>query len=220
MIILHFVGAKQVADEAYNIEGSVPGAPKLNGGRDGKVPTTELAIEALDGMRTNPDAVSLDRFWQLLERFRAGLIHQALTIVGKQQDAEDIAQETLCTAFFEIEQLRDPQKLGNWLRSINRCNALAYRRSSRRTKEERLSTEKLQALEARASEPTTGPDDIVLKAVEDLPEQFRDVVILRYWEKMSTDDIARKLNIPAGTVRSRLTRADGMLAQKLNTLLK
>jgi RNA polymerase sigma-70 factor (ECF subfamily) len=183
------------------------------------MPTTELAIEALDGMRSNPDAVSLDRFWKLLERFRAALIHQALTIIGKQQDAEDIAQETLCTAFFEIDQLRDPQKLGNWLRSINRCNALAFRRSSRRTKEERLDTEKLQALQAR-SEPTTAPDDLVLKAVEDLPEQFREVVVLRYWEKMSTEDIARKLSIPAGTVRSRLTRADGMLAQKLNSLLK
>lgn len=184
------------------------------------MPTTELAIEALDSLRQNPDAVALEKFWKLLERFRAGLIHQALTIVGKQQDAEDIAQETLCTAFLEIDQLRDPQKLGNWLRTINRCNALANRRSSRRCKEERLSTEKLQALEARAQPSDSAADEVVLRAVDTLPEQFRDVVVLRYWEKMSTEDIARKLCIPAGTVRSRLTRADDMLAQKLAALMK
>jgi RNA polymerase sigma-70 factor (ECF subfamily) len=185
------------------------------------MPTTDLAIEALDGLRAHPDAAAVDHFWKLLERFRAGLVHQALTIVDKQQDAEDIAQETLCKAFLDIHRLRETQKLGIWLREINRCTALAWRRSSRRTKEERLSTEKFQAIEAPHAPQKSGPDDaIVLRAVDSLPEPYRDVVVLRYWEKMSTDDIAAKLNIPAGTVRSRLTRADGILAQKLLTLLK
>ena len=189
--------------------------------------TTDMAIEALEGLRANPDAAKVDHFWLLLERFRAGLVHQALTIVDKQQDAEDIAQETLCKAFLDIARLRDTQKLGIWLREINRCTALAWRRGNRRTKEERLSTEKLQAIEApedrRAphAQSTPGPDDAaVLRAVDALPEPYRDVVILRYWEKMSTDQIAAKLGIPSGTVRSRLTRADGMLAQKLAALLK
>ena len=189
--------------------------------------TTDMAIEALEGLRAHPDAAAVDHFWILLERFRAGLVHQALTIVDKQQDAEDIAQETLCKAFLDIGRLRDTAKLGVWLREINRCTALAWRRGSRRAKEERLSTEKLQAIEApedrRAphAPSTPGPDDAaVLCAVDALPEPYRDLVILRYWEKMSTDQIAAKLGIPSGTVRSRLTRADGMLAQKLAALLK
>ena len=78
----------------------------------------------------------------------------------------------------------------------------------------------MNALEAETggAKATTG-DDAVVSAVDSLPEAFREVVVLRYWEKLSTEEIAIRLGIPAGTVRSRLTRADGLLARKLASLL-
>jgi RNA polymerase sigma factor (sigma-70 family) len=187
------------------------------------MPTTAMAIEALISLRQQEGGISAEHFWILLERFRAGLVNQALPILGNQQDAEDMAQETLCKAFLELPKLRDTSKLGAWLRQINRFNALSLRRQRIRQREERLATGQMNALEAETGGPhsrgaTTG-DDTVVSAVDSLPEAFREVVVLRYWEKLSTEEIAIRLGIPAGTVRSRLTRADGLLARKLASLL-
>lgn len=184
------------------------------------MPTTAMAIEALISLRQQEGGISAEHFWVLLERFRAGLVNQALPILGNQQDAEDVAQETLCKAFLELPKLRDTSKLGAWLRQINRFNALSLRRQRIRQREERLATGQMNALEAETggAKATTG-DDAVVSAVDSLPEAFREVVVLRYWEKLSTEEIAIRLGIPAGTVRSRLTRADGLLARKLASLL-
>ena len=85
--------------------------------------TTAMMIEALVAMRHDERGVPVDHFWQLVERFRADLVNQAVAILGDRQDAEDVAQDSLCRAFRCLSQLRDPQKLGSWLRNINRNNA-------------------------------------------------------------------------------------------------
>jgi RNA polymerase sigma-70 factor (ECF subfamily) len=183
------------------------------------MPTTELAIEALVGLRMQGGKLSDDQFWVLLERFRAGLINQAFLILANQQDAEDVAQETLCKAFIDLPKLRDASKLGVWLRQINRFNAISLQRQRIRQKEERLATGQMNALEDEQNPKSSRDEELVVRAVDSLPDPFREVVVLRYWEKFSTEEIAVRLGIPAGTVRSRLTRADGMLARKLASLL-
>jgi RNA polymerase sigma-70 factor (ECF subfamily) len=183
------------------------------------MPTTELAIEALVGLRLQSGKISADQFWILIERFRADLVNQAMQVLGNQQDAEDVAQDTLCKVFLELPKLRDVNKLSVWMRQINRFNAISLQRKRARQKEERLATGQLNALEDGVDAVPSASEDCVLRAVDSLPDTFREVVLLRYWEKCSTDDIAARLSIPAGTVRSRLTRADGMLARKLASLL-
>lgn len=183
------------------------------------MPTTAMMIESLIQMRHDPGGVPVDQFWTLVERFRADLVNQALAVLGNQNDAEDAAQESLCKAFLELNRLRDPAKLGHWLRSINRCQALDVLRKRRRAREQRLATgqvDTIQAAQAPQAAPARPPQgDAVVRAVDALPEYFREVVVLRYWEKLSTEAIAVQLGVPAGTVRSRLTRADGMLARAL-----
>ncbi|HYF48218.1 MAG TPA: sigma-70 family RNA polymerase sigma factor [Planctomycetota bacterium] len=186
------------------------------------MPTTEIMIEALIKMRQQPGGVPLDQFWKLVERFRAGLVHQGWVILGNQEDAEDVAQETLCQAYLHLDQLKDPNRLGAWLRGINRNLALNLRRRRARQKEERLATGQLGALEApRKTTTHTRPVETlnaVLKAVDTLPEVFREVLVLRYWEKLNNDQIAERLEISPGTVRSRMCRADRMLAEKLKAI--
>src|SRR5437868_3867139 len=104
------------------------------------MPTTECMIEALIDLRQAGGSISNEQFWNIVERYRATLITQAFPILGSQQDAEDVAQETLCVAFLKHQKLRDASKFGAWLRSINRCNALMLVRRRSRAKEERLST--------------------------------------------------------------------------------
>lgn len=178
------------------------------------MPTTAMMIESLVQMRHDPGGVPVDQFWALVERFRADLVNQALGILGSQPDAEDVAQEALSKAFLELHKLRDPAKLGWWLRKINRCQALELRRKRLRAREERLATGQVDAL--RAPEPKRPPEaDAVVRAVDQLPEHFREVVVLKYWEKLGNEEIAVRLNIAPVTVRTRLARADGLLARAL-----
>ena len=190
------------------------------------MPTTELMIQTFSSMRAAPNAQAFqDHFWQLMERFRADLVHQALAMLGHQADAEDVAQETLCRAYLEIHKLQDPAKLGSWLRSINRCRALDVLRKRRAQREERLATGAQEALTKeqlpnRTATPGDGSrtdarHERLLKAVDSLPETFREVFLLRYMEKLTLEEISQRLGIPPGTARSRMARADGMLLIKL-----
>jgi RNA polymerase sigma-70 factor, ECF subfamily len=184
------------------------------------MPTTAMMIEALVGMRSEPGGIGPDYFWQLVDRFRADLVNQALIILDSQQDAEDVAQETLCKAFLQLHSLKDASKLGAWLRKINHCNALALRRRRMREKEERLSTGQLSSIEARKKSETheVNAREAILKAVDSLPAPYRDVMVLRYLEKLSTEEIAIRMGVPSGTVRGQLTRADELLARKLQLM--
>jgi RNA polymerase sigma-70 factor (ECF subfamily) len=186
------------------------------------MPTTEIMIETLIKMRQDPNGVPLDQFWKLLERFRADLVNQACVILGNQEDAEDVAQETLCQAYLHLHQLKDANKVGAWLRGINRNLSLNLRRRYAKKKEERLATAQQDALQAPSN--TTGSAkpvetrNRVIRAIDTLPDAFREVLVLRYWEKLSNHQIAERLEISAGTVRSRMCRADQMLAEKLKVI--
>jgi RNA polymerase sigma-70 factor (ECF subfamily) len=191
------------------------------------MPTTAMMIEALLDLRNAPGGVEPDQFWQLVERFRADLVNQAFAILGNQEDAEDVAQESLCQTFQELNTLKNPRKLGTWMRTINRCNALDLWR--KRKREQSRSAAQNAGQEAVAPETTpTGTNlevarrrrsaEQVARAVDTLPEPFRSVVILRYWEKKSYDEIADWLSIPLGTVKSRMARADHMLVVRLRRL--
>ena len=189
--------------------------------------TTECLVEALNEIRNDPRRVPDERFWKIVERYRATLINQAYCILGSQEDAEDVAQETLCKAFTALHQLRDASKLGLWLRSINHRQALAVYRRQRDAREERLRTGQLSEIPApQTGKHTTGSQphatvrDRIAKAMDALPDGFREVMALRYWEKLSNEQIAARLDIPEGTVRSRLARADRIMSDKLKSWLK
>ena len=192
-----------------------------------QMPTTAMMIDALLEMRSAPGGVAPEHFWQLVERFRADLVNQSLAFLGNQADAEDVAQESLCQAFQELNQLQDPKKLGAWLRSINRCNALDLLRKRSREKLRSGGTGFAEQAVAPETTPTgsnleqskrRGKLELVARAVDALPELHREVVVLRYWEKKSYEELAQCLGVPIGTIKSRLARADALLVARLKQL--
>jgi RNA polymerase sigma-70 factor (ECF subfamily) len=183
-------------------------------------------IEAFLELRRRPGDLTEEHFWHLVQRFRAELVNQAFAVLGNVADAEDVAQETLCQAFERIGTLEDPRKLGNWLRKMNRGNALyLYRR--RKTERGRVSGRLSLEIAAPETTPTgqlketerkLSDAERVSRAMETLPGVFRSVVVMRYWEKSSYEEIAERMGLPVGTVKSRLARADLMLNQALRRL--
>ena len=178
------------------------------------MPTTSMMIDAFEDWRKNPDQDG-ERFWMLVERFRADLVNQAFALLGSQPDAEDVAQETLVLAYLNLEKLRDPKRLGNWMRKINHNAALEHR--LQRKRQLMVAEEAARGQDGTLSSHTKAltHQELVAQAIDSLPEDMRAVLVLRYWENLDYQGVAHRLGIPLGTVKSRLARADRLLEKKL-----
>ena len=152
---------------------------------------------------------------QLVDDHYPGLYRYAYRLTGSSADAEDLTQETFCKAQMSLKQLREPDRAKSWLFSILR-NAYLHR----------VRTEKIQAtlsLELVGELPDEIPSeslpdvdqDVLQKALGELPEGFRTPILLYYFDDFSYRDIAEQMDLPIGTVMSRLARAKAVLRSKL-----
>lgn len=163
-----------------------------------------------------------EEYWKLVDRYRGELVNQAYSILESMEDAEDVVQETFCEAIRKRVELTQAHSLGAWLRSINRANALDRLRGRRRRAQK---TSQKQRLEPRRLATTGGFSalelrEAVAKAIETLPAPLRTVVVLHFWENLSCDEIAQKLNVSPRTARRMLYEASShQLFEKLKLYL-
>jgi len=141
------------------------------------------------------------------------LYRYAFRLTGSQADAEDLTQQVYLIAYVKLNQLRDPASARSWLYTILRNAYLKSRRAhvplpassieldmncvSDEIANESLDLEGLQA------------------AMDELSEEFKLVVMLYYFEQRSYREMAEILDIPLGTVMSRLARARSRLRSRL-----
>lgn len=150
----------------------------------------------------------------LVDAHYTALYRYAYRLSGSSQEAEDLTQETFCQAQNKLFQLRDEAKVKSWLFSILR-NAYLHRVRSRK-QEKQVSLEGIPEIPERLAETTPVVDSIQMqKALNELPELFRTPIILYYFEEFSYKDIAEQMNVPLGTVMSRLARAKAFLRERL-----
>lgn len=148
-----------------------------------------------------------DAFMTLVERYRAPLIAYVHGRTRRRDEAEDLAQEVFCKAWQHLPGLKDPAAFPAWLFRMAH-NAILT--ASRRPRPAQLEDDPAD------SSPAGNENSVeVHAAVAALSEEFRVTVSLRHFSGMSTDEVARTLGIPPGTVRSRLSRAYAQLRQRL-----
>jgi RNA polymerase sigma-70 factor (ECF subfamily) len=155
-----------------------------------------------------------DDFRHLVLRYQRSLVAGIRVRRVPLAEAEDVAQEALVRAFSNLATLRKPDSFFAWLLGI------AYRVLLERAGHERLERAGLARLaaEARSSPPAAGarPEDAALDtALEALPVQYREVILLRFYGECSCAEIAERLGVPLGTVTKRLSRAYDELRQRL-----
>ena len=151
---------------------------------------------------------------RLVQQYYEALYRYAFRLSGSATDAEDLVQEAFCKAQANIRQLREPGKAKAWLFRILR-NAYLYRARLERRRRY-VSLENLDSL------PELHPDELpaidaqqLQEALNEIPEAFRTPVILYYFDEFSYRDIAEQMDLPLGTVMSRLARAKTYLRAKL-----
>lgn len=144
-------------------------------------------------------------------------------IVGDSMVAEELAHDAFILAFSKIDQLKDPKRFGQWLSSISSNVALRYlnRNADKRTipfsrlQEDEVSmrTETEDDYEQWERQPSI---EVIMAAIDGLPEGYRNVFRLSVIQEMSHKEIAEILGIAAHSSSSQLTRAKKLLRQLLS----
>ena len=144
----------------------------------------------------------------------------SLAILGDEADAADAVQETFVSAWRHRTALRDPDLFDAWLGRINlnACRAQLRRRGRRRVRELRLpgpdEGSELASTE-RALDAVTADAELFDRAFARLPVDHRAILVLHHLQERPVAEIAAVLDVPEGTVKSRLHRARAALESAL-----
>lgn len=152
---------------------------------------------------------------ELVEEFYQPLFRFALSLTKAEPDAVDLVQQTFLRWGQKGHQLRDEKKVKSWLFTTLHREFLGSRR--RQTKFPHIDMEKAEAeLPNIASNVVDKLDaDIVLDALQKVDEKFRSTLALFYLKEHSYKEIASVLDIPIGTVMSRISRGKSQLRDVL-----
>jgi RNA polymerase sigma-70 factor (ECF subfamily) len=180
---------------------------------DPVVNETELVTRAQNGDR--------NAFSELVRIYAQGVMNVIYRMCGDAQLAEDAAQETFIQAWLHLASFRPQSSFRNWLYRIGVNTATDMLR-----KQKHILPDDLEDLQLR--DPQPGPEGVfsqeeqtalVQRAILSLPDTSRAVLVLREYEGMSYHEIADALDIPIGTVMSRLNYARKLLKDKLEKTL-
>jgi RNA polymerase sigma-70 factor (ECF subfamily) len=145
----------------------------------------------------------------------------ALGVLHNTAEAEDVAQEAMLRAYRNFSRLRDRDRFRGWLvRMAWRLALDRIRAAGRRARREYASMEAVSEINAENVAASQEFERHVACAVDELPEKLRIVIVLAAIEGYNTREVASLLDIPEGTVKSRLFLARKQLAKSLQWLVK
>ncbi len=151
-----------------------------------------------------------DDFRLLVQRYQRPLFAYLSSRLRDPLEAEEAAQESFVRAFMSLKKLRKPESFYAWLMGIaGRVLKEQFRATARRQRESAIA-ETLQV-----EDPDPAPEYPLEEAIAVLPESNRQVILLRYYEGHSCQEIATRLRMPLGTVTKTLSRAYALLRQEL-----
>jgi len=129
--------------------------------------------------------------------------------LGEAEQAAEAAQETFVRAYFALPKLKKPDSFLPWLLGIaGRVAKETYRDKQRRRQVAALRRD-------GGPDQADPPDPALSRAVSELPEAYRKVILLRYYGGLSCAEIGLELGVPLGTVTKRLSRAYTLLRELL-----
>ena len=167
---------------------------------------------------------TLDReFEERLRDSSALAFSIAYGVLRNREDAEDVAQDAFARAYRRFDQLRDRERFRAWLTRMTWRLAIDRWRADHRRRARELTSvpDKNDQIEATTEDVVAARERsaIVWRAIDDLPDKLRIVVVLAAIEGHDVKEVARLLEIPDGTVKSRLFVARRTLADCLRWLM-
>lgn len=162
-----------------------------------------------------------DALITLLREIENDVYRTAYYILNNEQDAHDAAQEALIRIYTKINSYEEKAQFKTWVQRIVRNICIDKFRRNKPTvsiDEHELVFESKESVEREVMSGYIAQD--IREAIEQLPEQHRTVIVLRYLQDFSYNEIADCLNLPLNTVKSYLFRARQQLQQLLQDYQK
>lgn len=161
---------------------------------------------------------------ELLYRYRESVYFTMLKMVNNKDDAEDLTIEAFGRAFKRLEQYTPTYAFSTWLFKIASNNAIDFIRNKKKNTalslDTKIENEEGQEFQKSIKAETLDPEENIIKkqkinmlhdVVEKLKPHYKELVTMRYYEELSYEEIAEKLNLPIGTVKAQLFRARDFL---------
>ena len=176
---------------------------------------------------------SREAFGILVEKYYRKIYNLAYRFVGDPEEANDLAQEIFTAAYQNLKKFRGDAKFSTWLfqiasnRGKNRFKYLKRRGFFANRGRSNLDEDR-ESLQREIPDFSTNPEEllagkqiqqIVQRAIDELEPDHKEIVVLRDIEGFSYDEIARILDLPEGTTKSRLHRARMVVKEKLKKVM-
>ncbi len=140
------------------------------------------------------------------------LYRVSFRLTGSTADAEDLTQQTFLTAQQKLYQLREAESAKSWLLAILRHH---FFRNRSRAVRQSVPLDSLPEPSGPIDEPTDFDSEELQNALNELSDEFRFPLILYYFHELSYQEISAQLDVPLGTVMSRLSRGKQHLRRRL-----
>jgi RNA polymerase sigma-70 factor (ECF subfamily) len=186
--------------------------------------------QLLSGLRAGDEAA----FEELIRAFGGRMLAAARRILNSEEDAQDALQDAFLSAFRKIDSFAGQAKLGTWLHRVA-INAALMKLRTRNRRREREMGELLpkfsqsghfESTPARWGEAADGPairheiQDVVRKAIDQLPDNYRIALLLRDIEELSNDELAKHLGVTVNAAKIRVHRARMALKEALDPIMR
>ncbi len=169
------------------------------------------------------DNNSQQAYAELMEYYRESIYLMMLKMVNNPYDAEDLTIEAFSKAFRNLTQYADSNAFSTWLFKIASNNCIDFLRKKRLNLvmiDQSYENEEGDAISMDIKDNMPNPEEYLCnkehkesmrKVVTKLKPHYRELVELRYFEELSYEEIANRMQIPLGTVKAKLFRAKDML---------
>lgn len=158
-----------------------------------------------------------EAFAELIERYKVAVFNLCARMLGDPTEAEDAAQEVFVRAYTQLHSYQPGRRFSTWLLSIasHYCIDMLRRRKPIVDLDAIAFWKQSDQPEPEERALTGETRDEVRELLNQLPDKYRGVTILRYWQDMSYEEIAEATNLSVATVKTRLFRARELLAKEL-----
>lgn len=164
---------------------------------------------------------------EIMQRYKDSIYFMALKMVNNKDDAMDLTVETFAKAFENLEKYKPEYAFSTWLFRIATNNSIDFIRKKRlniisldslseEEGEENYLQVRAEGLNPEETSIRKQESERLKNMVEQLPLRYRKLIVLRYYEELSYEEIAQQLDVPLGTVKAQLFRARDLMANILN----